>query len=155
MDIKILKIEVPNGYEIGKEKSTFENIVFKKVDSIVIKWNKNYFGVEIKTDNEHFILDGNPSYIMSWDDAMRFYSNKHRSHTWNLPTVNQLQVVYKYFDEINKVIEENGGFLLLKGGYWSIEDRDKSCAWYVTMYDGYNGYNHKYYNNYVCAVSTL
>jgi hypothetical protein len=29
--MKTFKIEVPNGYEIDKEKSTFENIVFKKV----------------------------------------------------------------------------------------------------------------------------
>lgn len=27
-----LKIEVPDGYEIDKEKSTFEKIIFKKVE---------------------------------------------------------------------------------------------------------------------------
>ena len=57
METKALKIEVPKGYEIDKEKSTFESIVFKKVDDIIIKWNKNYNGVEINTDGEHFILD--------------------------------------------------------------------------------------------------
>lgn len=155
METKSLKIEIPNGYEIDCEKSTFENIVFKKVDEVIIKWHKNYNGVEIKADGEHFILDANPTYFMGWNDAMRFYNNKHRSHTWNLPRVKQLQVVYKYFDEINKVIEENGGFLLLQGGYWSIEDRDEFCAWYVTMYDGDTTYNSKCYNNYVRAVSTL
>ena len=29
--MKELKIEVPQGYEIDKEKSTFEKIVFKKI----------------------------------------------------------------------------------------------------------------------------
>ena len=29
-----LKIEVPKGYEIDKEKSTFEKIVFKEIDNI-------------------------------------------------------------------------------------------------------------------------
>lgn len=29
--MKELKIEVPEGYEIDKEKSTFEKIVFKKI----------------------------------------------------------------------------------------------------------------------------
>lgn len=33
MDTKKLKINIPEGYEIDKEKSTFEEIVFKKVDS--------------------------------------------------------------------------------------------------------------------------
>lgn len=30
--MKEIKIEVPNNYEIDKEKSTFENIVFKKIE---------------------------------------------------------------------------------------------------------------------------
>lgn len=33
MENKELKIEVPQGYEIDKEKSTFEKIVFKKVEN--------------------------------------------------------------------------------------------------------------------------
>ena len=32
MDTKKLKINIPEGYEIDKEKSTFEEIVFKKVE---------------------------------------------------------------------------------------------------------------------------
>ena len=66
METKTLKIEIPNGYQIDVEKSTFENIVFKKVDNVVIKWNKNFKGVEIKTDCEHFIVDASsPSYSCS------------------------------------------------------------------------------------------
>lgn len=34
METKELKIEVPQGYEIDKEKSTFEKIVFKKVNPL-------------------------------------------------------------------------------------------------------------------------
>lgn len=34
MDTKKLKINIPEGYEIDKEKSTFEEIVFKKVDPL-------------------------------------------------------------------------------------------------------------------------
>ena len=30
METKELKIQIPEGYEIDKEKSTFEKIVFKK-----------------------------------------------------------------------------------------------------------------------------
>ena len=33
METKELKIQVPGGYEIDKENSTFENIVFKKVEN--------------------------------------------------------------------------------------------------------------------------
>lgn len=135
METKTLKIEVPNGYEIDKEKSTYENIVFKKVDDIIIKWNRNHNGVEIKADDEHFILDSDPSQFMNWCDAMRFY-NMHKGHTWNLPTVKQLQVVHKYFDEINKVIKENGGFVLSKSAYWSIEDGAGCSSRFVYMVNG-------------------
>ena len=35
---KEIKIQVPEGYEIDKEKSTFEKIVFKKKETIVNCW---------------------------------------------------------------------------------------------------------------------
>ena len=38
MEEKELKIEVPKGYEIDKEKSTFEKIVFKKIDNTPKTW---------------------------------------------------------------------------------------------------------------------
>lgn len=46
---KEIKIEVPEGYEIDKEKSTFEKIVFKKKVSIVNCWEdiKSINGVYI------------------------------------------------------------------------------------------------------------
>ena len=37
METKEFKIQVPKGYEIDKEKSTFEKIVFKKVDKSLPK----------------------------------------------------------------------------------------------------------------------
>ena len=40
--MKELKIEIPIGYEIDKEKSTFEKIIFKKKDTKPRSW-KEYF----------------------------------------------------------------------------------------------------------------
>ena len=34
METKEIKIQVPEGYEVDNEKSTFENIVFKKKNAI-------------------------------------------------------------------------------------------------------------------------
>lgn len=43
MEIKELKIQVPEGYEIDKEKSTFENIVFKRAGrKLPKKWEDLY-----------------------------------------------------------------------------------------------------------------
>ena len=38
METKELKITIPEGYEIDKEKSTFEKIVFKKKDTKPRSW---------------------------------------------------------------------------------------------------------------------
>ena len=40
METKEFKIQVPEGYEIDKEKSTFEKIVFKKVDDLPKSWEE-------------------------------------------------------------------------------------------------------------------
>ena len=152
METKTLKIEIPDGYQIDWGKSTFENIVFRKVDEVIIKWDKYRNGVEIKADGEHFLLDGNPDYCMSWHNAIRFYSNL---QFWKLPTIKQLQVICKYFDEINNVIKENGGFVLLKDFYWSIKERNEFWAWYVNMSSRSTYYGCKGGNIYVRAVSTL
>ena len=40
METKELKIQIPEGYEIDKEKSTFEKIVFKKKDTKPRSWNR-------------------------------------------------------------------------------------------------------------------
>ena len=42
METKELKITIPEGYEIDKDNSTFEKIVFKKKDTKPRSW-KEYF----------------------------------------------------------------------------------------------------------------
>ena len=46
METKELKIQIPDGYEIDKEKSTFEKIVFKKKDTKPRSWEEY---LELKT----------------------------------------------------------------------------------------------------------
>ena len=40
METKEVKIEVPQGYEIDRQKSTFEKIVFKKIDNTPKTWKE-------------------------------------------------------------------------------------------------------------------
>ena len=53
MKTKELKIEVPQGYEIDRENSTFENIVFKKVEELPKRWGelKRIKGVYVDSDS--------------------------------------------------------------------------------------------------------
>lgn len=52
METKELKIQIPEGYEIDKEKSSFENIVFKKKNSKPRSW-KEYS--EQQRNKTHFV----------------------------------------------------------------------------------------------------
>ena len=44
-----LKIEVPDGYEIDRKNSTFERIIFKKVDNLPQRWE------DLKTINGFYV----------------------------------------------------------------------------------------------------
>lgn len=49
MENKELKIEVPDGYEIDRKNSTFERIIFKKVDNLPQRWE------DLKTINGFYV----------------------------------------------------------------------------------------------------
>ena len=69
MDIqKELKIQIPEGYEIDKEKSTFERIVFKKKEPIVNCWKdlEKISGYGITTEND----------IVHWSKLSNIEENK-------------------------------------------------------------------------------
>lgn len=63
MDIKEFKIEIPEGYEIDEENSTFEKIVFKKKDNKSKSW-KEYCSKE-KIGGKCFINQN--SYIIEYN----------------------------------------------------------------------------------------
>ena len=71
MEEKKLKINIPEGYEIDKEKSTFEEIVFKKIEDPLAKlpktWEEyckrtkgytSYYGNHRQTDISKTIFNG-------------------------------------------------------------------------------------------------
>ena len=155
MKTKMFKIEIPEGYEIDKENSTFESIVFKKVNDFIIRWNQELFGVEIKDNENHFVISAQPNMVMDWYDAKRYYKN---NKVWQLPTCEQLQLIVKYIKEINSLIITNGGYLI-SGWLWTIDEDNESYACSVSMYNANILDNACYYNknnnNCVRAVSTL
>jgi hypothetical protein len=116
-----------------------------------IKWNQELFGVEIKDNENHFVISAQPSMVMDWDDAKRYYKN---NKMWQLPTREQLQLSAKYIDMINTIIIKNGGYKI-RGWCLAADEYDESCARGVNMIDGYTINYFKYSNIYVRAVSNL
>lgn len=119
---------------------------------LTIEWDANYNGVHIKTDTGlSLIVSGQPSMVMSWHDAVRFYKD---NKVWQLPTREHLQLIAARIDEINAIIRANGGYEI-RGWHWTADEYDEFCAWYVTMYRGYTGSYGKGLGNYVRAVSAF
>lgn len=119
---------------------------------LTIEWDANYNGVHIKTDTGlSLIVSGQPSMVMSWHDAVRFYKD---NKVWQLPTREHLQLIAARIDEINAIIRANGGYEI-RGWHWTADEYDEYCAWNVFMNNGYtyDGTKINYY--YVRAVSAF
>ena len=57
METKELKIQIPEGYEIDKEKSTFEKIVFKKKENAKPRSWKEYYEQQIANKKHGYYID--------------------------------------------------------------------------------------------------
>ena len=116
-----------------------------------IKWNANLFGVEIKTEDEHFVIEASPSMVMSWNDAVRYFDG---NEVWQLPTREHLKLIAEHIDEVNALIKANGGYEI-RVWHWTADEYDEFCAWNVYMNDGDTGGFDKLNYGYVRAVSVL
>lgn len=83
---------------------------------------------------------------------------------WYLPAIEELKkftLDSAIHDAINRTLAKKGKILANKGGrrwYWSSTEysiSNGSCAWLVSMYDGYTRDSSKNYNCYVRAVSAF
>ena len=119
---------------------------------LTIEWDANYNGVHIKTDTGlSLIVSGQPSMVMSWHDAVRFYKD---NKVWQLPTREHLQLIAARIDEINAIIRAIGGYEI-RGWHWTADEYDEFCAWYVCMLNGGTRDGTKTNYGYVRAVSAF
>lgn len=64
---------------------------------------------------------------------------------WSLPAFAQLRTFYKYRDQIDKFLTNIFGssYKLTRDWYWSSTEWDAGGAWYVSVNNGFAGYNGK------------
>jgi len=93
--MKTLKIEIPEGYEIDKEQSTFESIVFKKIKKELPKsWGElNVLHGYYVNPNSYVseILRGKPQ----GDDMNTFATKEQAKASIALAQLSQLREVYR------------------------------------------------------------
>lgn len=111
--MKQIKINIPEGYEIDQENSTFECIRFKPKPQVY--WSDEHKAVVVEDGDISFMIDTTPSYAMSWNDANRFYNNFIH---WRLPTLKELKLIAKHLPQINCILKQVGGFEIF-GRLWS------------------------------------
>lgn len=118
----------------------------------IIQWDANYNGVHILTDTRlSLIVSGQPSMVMSWHDAVRFYKD---NKVWQLPTREHLKLIAEHIDEVNALIKANGGYEI-RGWHWTADEHDEFCAWIVRMFSGSTNRYNKSNLRYVRAVSAF
>lgn len=117
-----------------------------------IQWDANYNGVHILTDTGlSLIVSGQPSMVMSWHDAVRFYKD---NKVWQLPTREHLKLIAEHIDEVNALIKANGGYEI-RGWHWTADEYGEFCAWLVYLGSGNTTSYLKNLNSYVRAVSAF
>jgi uncharacterized protein (TIGR02145 family) len=81
--MKSIKIEIPKGYQIDEEKSTFTNIVFKPIEK---KW------VDLGLPSGTLWCDTNEEGYYSWNEMMNKFDEE------NLPKLTDFAELYDYCD---------------------------------------------------------
>lgn len=79
--MKSIKIEIPQGYQIDEEKSTFTNIVFKPIEK---KW------VDLGLPSGTLWCDTNEEGYYSWDEMMNTFDKE------SLPKLTDFAELYDY-----------------------------------------------------------
>ena len=125
----------------------------REPNEIISPWFEEgvFAGVRVKTDGEEFVIDtkdyGNGE-VMTWGNAI-FSLIGDNLTTWDR---NQLSIVLRYYDEINKVLVDFGKDKL-KESYWTCEGSafDREDAYYGHC-DNSSRYIHEVYKCYYYYV---
>lgn len=105
---KELKIEIPQGYEIDRQKSTFEKIVFKKIPENPKTWEDYCSLMEGKTihyPDYYYII------LRSFQDAYNMFATEERARQFiALGKLLQLRDYWvKGYDKFSYLVWNNGG----------------------------------------------
>ena len=120
METKELKIQVPEGYEIDKKNSTFEKIIFKKIESK--KWR----------NDSHAQLGG---YFINSKSEIAYHSGFNTQYNHNLFANKKLAKSALAMARISQIMAYDSRF----GGFVTIEDwSDSALDKYVINRDCIN-----------------
>lgn len=128
-----IKIEVPEGYCIDEENSTFECIKFKKKPEVQIY--QTVAGVRVDTSECSFVILDVEDLTTDGYSSFKVAELQYKGAT--LPSIKQWEIIYKHLNEINKLLNNK----IQTGCYWTSDLRESSTSqWYVIIYNGTSGW---------------
>ena len=95
--MKEFKVEIPEGYEIDEEKSTFEKIVFKKKEEVINCWEdiENIKGMWINKFSKFIDFNTDTLYTCTRDEIINVFLNeKYAKSSLALAQISQLLPYY-------------------------------------------------------------
>lgn len=135
MEEKELKIQVPDGYEIDKENSTFECIKFKPVKRnityndicYILFKDKNNFFITTKGN----ITDSN----LSWDSAIEKNNATNKEQLERILALNQLYNIAEYYNNLHSKQDTLKYCIILEKGhdYDILEYQKMHCQFGVVV----------------------
>ena len=143
--MKEFTVEIPEGYVIDQENSTFECIKFKKKEPEV-RISKLGSCVLIEHPEYKFSILDREDLKTDFDSAFKLAKIYDCEAT--IPTREQWKIIYEHLDEINIHLRNK----IEKRVYWTSEEQDSSNSWFVSMYSG-NSYI--IYRNYTFRVRPI
>jgi hypothetical protein len=129
METKEIKITPPEGYEIDKENSTFEKIVFKKIGPKRFIDDKNYTGV---------------AYFINYDSEVVRDENVHLNYRGNYNgfatrKMAEASIAMARISQIMMQDSRFGGFII--GEEWCDSNIKKYCIELTYCLDGTKSFN--------------
>lgn len=124
-----VKIEVPEGYCIDEENSTFECIKFKKKEVRISK-----LGSCVLVEHPKYVFSILDVEDLKTDFDSAFKLAKLYDCGATIPTIEQWNIIYGYLDEINNLLKNK----IEKDYYQTSEEYSSSESWIVTINYGYS-----------------
>lgn len=126
-----VKIEVPEGYIIDEENSTFNCIKFKKKEPEV-KISKLGACVLVEHPKCVFTILDVEDLKTDFDSAFKLAKMYDCGAT--IPTKEQWKIIYEHLNEINNLLKNK----IEKEWYWTSTEHNSSHSWYVNMNTGFS-----------------
>ena len=132
-----IRIEIPEGYCIDEENSTFECIKFKK--KLKVHIHTTSVGVRVDTPECSFTILDVEDVITAGCSSFKVAKLHHKNAT--LPSIKQWEIIYKYLDEINELLNNK----IKRVCYWTSDlGESPNDQWSVYMINGYSFISSRY-----------